>query len=164
MIALSAPSASVLLMFASDAIASTSSPLFTLRPPRTACVRCYENVFTEIRQAFLTQRAWHPPLVARLLSRSLDARRRARGLLDDRASRRASTPLTMLDDGTYDAFIIWAEQRDDGVALECTITSGELRGEVVNIVTSSFVARDPLSLVGLACTLIVRDNEIRVAQ
>ena len=73
-------------------------------------------------------------------------------------------PLTMLDDGTYDAFIIWAEQRDEGVALECTITSGELRGEVVNIVTSSFVARDPLSLIGLACTLIVRDNEIRVAQ
>ena len=73
-------------------------------------------------------------------------------------------PLTMLDDGTYDAFIIWAEQRDDGVALECTITSGELRGEVVNIVTSSFVARDPFSLVGLACSLIVRDNEIRVAQ
>ena len=73
-------------------------------------------------------------------------------------------PLTMLDDGTYDAFIIWAEQRDDGVALECTITSGELRGEVVNIVTSSFVARDPLSLIGLACTLIVRDNEIRIAQ
>ena len=70
----------------------------------------------------------------------------------------------MLDDGTYDAFILWAEQRDEGVALECTITSGELRGEVVNIVTSSFVARDPLSLIGLACTLIVRDNEIRVAQ
>jgi hypothetical protein len=69
-----------------------------------------------------------------------------------------------LDDGTYDAFILWAEQRDDGIALECTVTSGEARGEVINIVTSSFVARDPLSLVGLACTLIVRDNEIRVAQ
>ena len=72
--------------------------------------------------------------------------------------------MTPLDDGTYDAFILWAEQRDDGIALECTITSGEARGEVINIVTSSFVARDPLSLVGLACTLIVRDNEIRVAQ
>ncbi|MDP9334344.1 MAG: hypothetical protein M3Q30_13730 [Actinomycetota bacterium] len=72
--------------------------------------------------------------------------------------------MTMLGDGTYDAFIIWAEQRDDGVALECTITSGEHRGEVINIVTSSYVARDPLSLVGLPCTLIVRDNEIRVAQ
>ena len=85
-------------------------------------------------------------------------------MLGDRASRRAATLMTMLGDGTYDAFIIWAEQRDDGVALECTITSGEQRGEVINIVTSSYVARDPLSLVGLACTLIVRDKEIRVAQ
>ena len=72
--------------------------------------------------------------------------------------------MTTLHDGTHDAFIIWAEQRDDGVAIECTITSGEARGDVVNIVTSSFVARDPLSLVGIACTLIVRDNTIRVAQ
>jgi hypothetical protein len=74
-----------------------------------------------------------------------------------------ATRMTTLSDGTYDAFILWAEQRDDNVALECTITSGEQRGAVVNIVTSSFVARDPLSLVGLACTLLVRDNEIRVA-
>ena len=34
------------------------------------------------------------------------------------------TTMTTLHDGTYDAFIIWAEQHDDGVALECTITSG----------------------------------------
>ena len=74
------------------------------------------------------------------------------------------TIMTTLRDGTYDAFIIWAEQRDNGVALECTITSGERRGDVINIVTSSFVARDPLSLIGLPCTLIVTDNEIRVAQ
>jgi hypothetical protein len=72
--------------------------------------------------------------------------------------------MTRLSDGTYDAFIIWAEQRGDDIVLECTITSGEQRGDVVNIVTSSFVARDPLSLVGLACTLIVSGNEIRVAQ
>ncbi len=75
-----------------------------------------------------------------------------------------ATPMTRLNDGAYDAFIIWAEQRDDGVALECTITSGEHRGDLINIVTSSFVARDPFSLIGLACTLIVHDNEIRVAQ
>ena len=80
-----------------------------------------------------------------------------------RASTRA-TPMSTLNDGTYDAFIIWAEQRDDGVALECTITSGESRGDVINIVTSSFVARDALSLVGLPCTLIVSDNEIRVTR
>jgi hypothetical protein len=72
--------------------------------------------------------------------------------------------MTTLGDGTYDAFILWAEQRDDGVALECTITSGTSRGDVVSIVTSSFVTRDPLSLVGMPCTLIVRDNEIRVAR
>lgn len=73
-----------------------------------------------------------------------------------------ATPMPTLSDGTYDAFIIWAEQRDDGIALECTITSGEQRGDMINIVTSGFVTRDPLSLVGLACTLIVSDNEIRV--
>jgi hypothetical protein len=72
--------------------------------------------------------------------------------------------MTTLGDGTYDAFILWAEQRDGGVALECTITSGTARGDVVSIVTSSFVTRDPLSLVGMPCTLIVRDNEIRVAR
>ncbi len=70
--------------------------------------------------------------------------------------------MTTLSDGTYDAFIIWAEQRENGVALECTITSGASRGDVVNIVTSSFVERDALSLVGLPCTLIVRGDTIRV--
>jgi hypothetical protein len=72
--------------------------------------------------------------------------------------------MTTLRDGTYDAFIIWAEQRDDGVAIECTITSGDARGDVINIVTSSFVARDALALIGLPCTLIVTDNEIRVTR
>jgi hypothetical protein len=85
-------------------------------------------------------------------------------MLGECARQRAQHLMTTLSDGTYDAFIIWAEQRDDGVALECTITSGAARGEVVNIVTSSFVARDPLSLVGLPCTLVVRDNEIRITQ
>ena len=69
-----------------------------------------------------------------------------------------------LRDGTYDAFIIDAEQRDAGVALECTITSGTARGDVINIVTSSFVTRDALSLVGLPCTLIVQGDKIRVTQ
>ena len=71
--------------------------------------------------------------------------------------------MTRLADGTYDAFIIWADARDDGVAIECTITTGDARGEVVNIVTSSFVTRDALSLVGLPCTLIVHGDEIRIA-
>ena len=70
----------------------------------------------------------------------------------------------MLDDGTYDAFIVWAEQRDDGVALELTITSGMHRGDVINIVTSSFATRDALDLVGLPCTLHVNGDELRVTE
>ena len=70
----------------------------------------------------------------------------------------------MLDDGSYDAFIIWAEQRDDGVALELTITSGMHRGDVINIVTSSFATRDAIDLVGLPCTLHVQGDELRVTE
>jgi hypothetical protein len=70
----------------------------------------------------------------------------------------------MLDDGSYDAFIVWAEQRNDGVALELTITSGTHRGDVVNVVTSSFATRDALDLVGLPCTLHVQGDELRVTQ
>ena len=88
---------------------------------------------------------------------------RMRNVRRSRVATRA-TLMTTLSDGTYDAFIIWAEQRDNGVALECTITSGEQRGDVINIVTSSFVARDALSLVGMPCTLIVSANTIRVTQ
>ena len=70
----------------------------------------------------------------------------------------------MLDDGSYDVFIVWAEQRDDGVALELTITSGTHRGDVINIVTSSFATRDALDLVGLPCTLHVHGDELRVTE
>ena len=70
----------------------------------------------------------------------------------------------MLDDGTYDAFIVWAETRDDGCALCCTITSGAHRGDVVDIVTSSFATRDAMSRVGLPCTLHVCGDEIHVTQ
>jgi hypothetical protein len=69
-----------------------------------------------------------------------------------------------LDDGSYDAFIVWAEQREHGVALELTITAGTHRGDVINIVTSTFASRDPLDLVGLPCTLHVKGEEIHIAQ
>jgi hypothetical protein len=72
--------------------------------------------------------------------------------------------MTPLDDGTYDAFIVWAEAREHGVAIELAITAGAHRGEVVNIVTSTFAPRDPLSLVGLPCTLVVRGDELRITQ
>lgn len=70
----------------------------------------------------------------------------------------------MLEDGTYDAFIVWASQRDDGIALELTITTGTRRGDVVNIVTSAFATRDALSLVGLPCTLHVHTGVVRVSE
>ena len=68
-----------------------------------------------------------------------------------------------LGDGSYDAFIVWAERRDDTLVLECTITSGEHRGDVVNIASSLLRVHDELSLVGMPCTLVVDGDEIRVA-
>ncbi len=72
--------------------------------------------------------------------------------------------MSLLDDGAYDAFIVRAEQRDDGVALELTITAGTHRGDVVNIVTSTFAPRDGLDLIGLPCTLVVHGEEIRITR
>ena len=72
--------------------------------------------------------------------------------------------MSRLADGTYDAVVIDAQRRDDAVALECAITSGEHRGDVVAIVTSGYGARDPLSLIGSACTLIVAGDTIRVGR
>ena len=67
-----------------------------------------------------------------------------------------------LDDGSYDAFIVWAEVRDDALALECTITSGEHRGEVVNIASSLLSVHDELALIGMPCTLVVHGDDVRV--
>jgi len=75
-----------------------------------------------------------------------------------------NTRMNALNDGTYDAFIVWAEQRDDGVALELTITTGEHRGDVINIVTSTFATRDALDLVGLPCTLIVDGDALHIRE
>ena len=67
-----------------------------------------------------------------------------------------------LDDGRYDAFILSAESREQGVALSCTITTGAHRGDVVDIVSAQFATRDPFDLVGLPCTLVVAGDEIRI--
>jgi hypothetical protein len=68
-----------------------------------------------------------------------------------------------LEDGSYDAIIVWAELRDDALALECTITSGEHRGDVVNIASSLLSVHDELSLLGMPCTLVVAGEQVRVA-
>ncbi|HYV59982.1 MAG TPA: hypothetical protein VFA62_07935 [Acidimicrobiia bacterium] len=61
-----------------------------------------------------------------------------------------------LEDGVYDAFVVWAETRDDGaIALDLTITSGAHKGDVVSVRASS-ASRDAIDLVGMPCTLRVR--------
>jgi hypothetical protein len=72
--------------------------------------------------------------------------------------------MTPLDDGSYDAFIVWAEPRDDGVALELAITTGTHRGDVINIVTSTFATRDVFDCVGLPCTLVVRGDAMHITE
>jgi hypothetical protein len=98
-------------------------------------------------------------VVAQLLLR---ARNSCRAKSSDIIGRTREYLSMTLADGSYDAFIVWAERRDDGLALECTIVSGEHRGDVVNIVSRAFATRDELTLVGMPCTLVVAGDAIRV--
>ncbi len=70
----------------------------------------------------------------------------------------------VLADGRYDAFILSAEERDTGIALSCAITIGPHRGDVVDLVSTALSARDPFSLVGLPCTLVVEGDTVRIEQ
>jgi len=64
---------------------------------------------------------------------------------------------SQLLDGRYDAFIVWAEGRDDGkVAFDLTITTGHNRGDVITVIGPAH--GDPINLVGLPCTLIVENG------
>lgn len=65
----------------------------------------------------------------------------------------------VLDDGRYDAFVVWVDARDDGAfGVELTITTGIHKGEVVELVAARLPLREPLDLVGLPCTLVVTDG------
>jgi hypothetical protein len=67
-----------------------------------------------------------------------------------------------LANGVYDAFVVWAEERDDGaLALDLTITTGARKGDVVSVRASN-APQDAIALVGLPCTLHVRDGQPRV--
>ena len=64
-----------------------------------------------------------------------------------------------LADGVYDAFVVWAETRDDGaIALDLTITSGARKGDVVSVRATN-APRDAMELVGVPCMLHVRAGE-----
>ncbi len=67
-----------------------------------------------------------------------------------------------LESGRYDAFVLSAERRDDVIVLSCAITTGDHKGDVVDIVSSTFATRDPIDLVGLPCTLVVEGETIHI--
>jgi hypothetical protein len=67
-----------------------------------------------------------------------------------------------LTDGVYDAFVVWAETRDDGaIALDLTVTTGAHKGDVVSVRATN-APRDAIDLIGMPCTLHVRASEPRV--
>jgi hypothetical protein len=66
-----------------------------------------------------------------------------------------------LDDGTYDAFVVWAETVDDHtLAFDLTITAGEHRGDVVTV--RGPASADPITLTGVPCTLHVERGVPRI--
>lgn len=71
----------------------------------------------------------------------------------------------MLDDGTYDAFVVDARVEGAGterlVHLELTIIAGERKGEVVDI-TARGLRGDELDLLGMPATITVAGGEPRV--
>lgn len=69
-----------------------------------------------------------------------------------------------LRDGEYDAFVVWAEARDDGcVAFDLTITTGAHKGDVVTVHAQNVETRDVIDFVGLPCTLHVSAGQPRIS-
>ncbi len=63
-----------------------------------------------------------------------------------------------LADGTYDAFVVDADERPDGgTALELTITAGEHKGRVLAMSSPSSMG-DPIDLLGMPATIVVTDG------
>lgn len=61
----------------------------------------------------------------------------------------------MLDDGTYDALVVDANEAEGGgVSIELTIVAGPAKGEVVTLIGHG-VRGDPLDLLGVPGTLTV---------
>lgn len=112
---------------------------------------------------FLARAAVHTH-VSRAHSRRATTRACARHARNrDVAHVRRWRVVNVVEDGVYDAFVVWAERRDDdAIALDITITSGARAGDVVTVVTRAFARVDVLALVGLPCTLVVENGRPRV--
>jgi len=67
----------------------------------------------------------------------------------------------VLPDGTYDAIVVDAEDDDDGVRMELTITAGAHKGEVV-AVRSMGGTFDPIDVLGIPARVVVSDETPRV--
>ena len=68
----------------------------------------------------------------------------------------------MIDDGTYDAFVLDAEdgRSDDGTPLlhlSVTILNGPYKGEVIDL-TAAGLAHDVIDILGMPATLTVTDG------
>ena len=65
----------------------------------------------------------------------------------------------MLPDGRYDALIVDARSDDDGtVHVDVTVTTGEHKGDVVQI-RGRFPGRDEIDLLAAPATLVVSDGQ-----
>lgn len=61
----------------------------------------------------------------------------------------------MLDDGTYDAVVVDADEAEGGgIHIELTVVAGPAKGEVVALVGHG-LAGDPLDLLGVPGTITV---------
>ena len=70
-----------------------------------------------------------------------------------------------MDDGTYDVFIVDAEELpdvDDAIRLELTVTRGERKGDVVAVIAKG-LAVDAVTALGLPATLVVTNGEPSVS-
>ena len=72
----------------------------------------------------------------------------------------------MLEDGTYDAVIVDADETEPGsgvLHVELTIVAGERIGEIVSV-RGPFEVADPIELLGLPATIVVADGrpDVRV--
>lgn len=63
----------------------------------------------------------------------------------------------MLEDGTYDAVVVDADEADGAIRIELALSSGPHKGEVV-AVRGAFAVGHPIELLGLPATLTVEDG------
>jgi hypothetical protein len=68
----------------------------------------------------------------------------------------------VLEDGTYDALVVDADEVDGAVRVELALSSGPHKGEVV-AVRGTFAVSHPIELLGLPATLTVADGQPSVA-